>query len=76
MALLKEAFKARSAIHERHNDKANILWLDGHVTPETFKTLGYAQDEETGVVLFGLDGEEAHNRFFHSGGEDLTWIQY
>jgi len=76
MALLKEGLKARSAIHERHNGKANILWLDGHVSPETFVTLGYVVDKETGVVLFGLDGEEAHNRFFHADGEDLTWIQY
>jgi prepilin-type processing-associated H-X9-DG protein/prepilin-type N-terminal cleavage/methylation domain-containing protein len=76
MALFKEGLKARSAIHERHSGKANTLRLDGHVTPETLRTLGYAQDEQTGVVLFGLEGEEAHNRFFHPDGEDLTWIQY
>jgi len=46
----------RTALHERHhNEQANVLWVDGHTTPETNKSMGYNVDDETGAITFGID---------------------
>jgi prepilin-type processing-associated H-X9-DG protein len=58
---------ARSAIDPRHRDSANILWLDGHVSAETYETLGYT---------FGAEGEidlAGSNCRWTGDGRDCVW---
>ena len=59
---------ARSAVHERHGGKANILWLDGHVSRETLETLGYVI-EEGGIV--GVSGK---NHLWSGDQKDRVWL--
>ncbi len=59
----------RTAIHERHVRKGNVLWVDGHCSSETLESLGYDVDP-TGVVGF-----EGNNRSFHIRREDKAWIE-
>ena len=66
---------ARSAIDERHGGRGNVLWVDGHVSPETLASLGYkveedSESDEVGVVRF--DGD---NRFFTINRKSGPWIQ-
>jgi prepilin-type processing-associated H-X9-DG protein len=63
-----EGIPARSAIDPRHGKHANILWLDGHVSPETFESLGYVL-EEGGVV--GLEG---NNSRWSTDQKNRCWL--
>lgn len=65
-----QTFSKRSAPHERHIGKANVLWLDGHASAETLKSLGYKTDPELGIVQ--ADG---NNRFFHFDARDQAWVK-
>jgi len=58
----------RTAPHERHNKKANVLWLDGHGSAASLLTLGYEVDPE-GIVTF-----EGRNRLFSRTGSDDAWL--
>jgi prepilin-type N-terminal cleavage/methylation domain-containing protein/prepilin-type processing-associated H-X9-DG protein len=59
---------ARSAIHERHLGKANILWVDGHCSGETMQALGYTVG---GGGLVGLDGD---NRMWSLLQRNRVWL--
>ncbi|MGB0716998.1 MAG: type II secretion system protein [Phycisphaerae bacterium] len=59
---------SRTALHERHNRKGIVLWMDGHGSRETLRTLGYDVEPETGIVTF--DGD---NSLFHIRGENRPW---
>jgi prepilin-type N-terminal cleavage/methylation domain-containing protein/prepilin-type processing-associated H-X9-DG protein len=60
----------RSAADPRHNGRANVLWVDGHVTSDSLKQLGY-QIEPDGRVA--LDGPDASNAQWTGNGLDLPW---
>ena len=69
MASLKDySHTARTAIHERHRNKGNVLWVDGHCSGETLESLGY-RVSENGVVEF-----DGHNRFFSITQANEAWI--
>jgi prepilin-type processing-associated H-X9-DG protein len=59
----------RSAIHERHNGRAMVLWLDGHATPETLLSLGYE------VLDNGVVGLEGNNTAFSDDHSDRAWTR-
>jgi prepilin-type N-terminal cleavage/methylation domain-containing protein/prepilin-type processing-associated H-X9-DG protein len=59
----------RSAIHERHGRTGNVLWMDGHASPETLDRLGYKVAENGAVEL---DGD---NRLFHIRNRDEPWVR-
>lgn len=61
--------EARTALHERHRTKGNVLWVDGHCSGETLKSLGY-EVEDGGTVRF-----EGDNRKFSITGEDVPWLE-
>jgi len=43
----------RSAVHARHNGKANVLFADGHVQAMTLQELGYNVDDDGRVLHNG-----------------------
>jgi len=57
----------RTAVHMRHAGKGNVLWVDGHASSETLKSLGYEVDDD-GHVTF--DGD---NRLFNIDHVDEAW---
>lgn len=59
---------ARSAVHERHVGRANILWVDGHCSPETFRSLGYSVAADGAVELTG------DNRLWAIDQQDRPWL--
>jgi prepilin-type N-terminal cleavage/methylation domain-containing protein len=59
----------RTAVHPRHADKADILWVDNHASSETISSLGYQLDEAGAVKL---DGD---NRFFHINHVNEPWLE-
>jgi len=59
----------RTAVHDRHNRKGMVLWMDAHATGETLEALGYQVDKRTGVVGF-----EGNNKFFNIDGRDEAWV--
>ncbi len=65
--------EVRTALHQRHLDKANVLWVDGHVTVESNASVGYEFDE-TGAVTFGTLGETS-NRLWSLDRSDGPWLQ-
>jgi prepilin-type N-terminal cleavage/methylation domain-containing protein/prepilin-type processing-associated H-X9-DG protein len=67
MANFDKSPQSRSALHPRHLNKGNVLWVDGHCSPETLQGLGY-QVLEDGVIGF-----EGNNRFFTIDGTDRAW---
>lgn len=69
MADHKDGRLARTALHERHARRGNVLWIDGHVSGETLESLGYAVDPQ-GVVTF-----DGNNRLFSIDREDKAWIR-
>jgi len=69
MASLKHDHAARTALHPRHKDRGSVLWVDGHASGETLKTLGYDVDEE-GVVTF-----EGDNKKFSVHHLDEAWVE-
>lgn len=60
--------EARSAADPRHIDKTNVLWLDGHVTTETLKALGYVLEEDKRV------GNTGDNRLWTSDQRHRIWL--
>jgi len=69
MAGMDGEHQARTAPHERHGGRGAVLWIDGHATLETLKSLRYRVSEE-GVVEF--DGD---NRFFSIDRTDRAWTE-
>ena len=61
--------EARSALHERHGRRGSVLWLDGHSSSETLRSLGYEVDED------GLVGFEGWNRRFSIVRADEAWVE-
>jgi prepilin-type N-terminal cleavage/methylation domain-containing protein/prepilin-type processing-associated H-X9-DG protein len=57
----------RTAVHPRHRENGNVLWVDGHASGETLESLGY-QFEPDGSV--GVKGD---NRFWSGNGLDVGW---
>lgn len=68
-ASLKNGHVARTSIDERHRGKGNVLWMDGHASPETLRSLGYEVDDQ------GVVGFEGDNRFFHINSKDQAWVE-
>ena len=68
MASLDDHHAARTALHERHHSKGNVLWMDGHCSTETLASLDYEVDDD-GVVNF-----EGHNRLFNIRQENKPWV--
>ncbi len=58
----------RTAPHERHRGRASVLWLDGHGSVETLRSLGYEVFDD------GRVGLEGRNRLFHALGRDDAWV--
>ena len=68
MAWLKGgADNARSALHERHGGKGNVLWVDGRCSGETLESLGYKVRDDG---LVDLDGD---NHLFSIRYENEAW---
>jgi len=70
MASLGDDHADRTAVDPRHAGFGSVLWVDGHGSRETLKSLGYQEDRETGVI--GFDGD---NRFFNIRREDKAWVE-
>ncbi len=62
-----EGSPARSAIDPRHSERSNVLWVDGHVSLESFETLGYTVGKNGRVGLRGS------NRRWSSSHRDVVW---
>ena len=60
--------RVRSAAHDRHLGRANILWLDGHGTKETLKSLGYSVAGDGVVEIVG------NNRLWTTDQQDRPWL--
>ncbi len=58
----------RSAVDERHQGKAVVAWLDGHVNRRTAKELGYIRNDD-GSFPYTASG--ATNKFFSGRSRDL-----
>jgi prepilin-type processing-associated H-X9-DG protein len=69
LASHKAGKEARSALHERHGRKGNVLWVDNHGSSETLESLHYDVQED-GVVTF--DGD---NRLFSADQSDEAWVE-
>ena len=67
LASHKSGKEARTAIHERHKHKGNVLWMDGHTSGETLHSLGYVVGEDGIVELNG------NNRYFSIRGDNRAW---
>ncbi len=61
--------EARTAVHDRHNRKGNVLWVDVHASSESLEDLGYKGDED------GVIGFEGDNRMFSIDHVDEAWIE-
>ncbi|MEM9066573.1 MAG: prepilin-type N-terminal cleavage/methylation domain-containing protein [Planctomycetota bacterium] len=59
--------ETRSAPDERHQGKANVAWLDGHVAAHTAASLGYVK-ENSGRYAYAPEG--ATNNLFSGHGTD------
>jgi prepilin-type N-terminal cleavage/methylation domain-containing protein/prepilin-type processing-associated H-X9-DG protein len=57
----------RTAIHDRHLERTNVVYCDGHAETNTAKVLGYRTASD-GAFLD--TGSEAHNRLFSGTGND------
>jgi prepilin-type N-terminal cleavage/methylation domain-containing protein/prepilin-type processing-associated H-X9-DG protein len=65
----------RSAVDTRHGDMANILWLDGRVSREPAKTLGFVV-ENNGAYGFGdLELEQGSNRLWSGQQRNIVWTE-
>ncbi len=58
----------RSAPDQRHSERANFAFTDGHVATDTSKEFGYIIDAQGRVLASDPD---AHNRFFSGNRTDL-----
>ncbi len=70
-----DGIAARTAVDERHGSAGSVLWVDGHVSPETLDSLGYEVDEENGVVGEGYDPDLANNAKFHAKRRNEAWLK-
>ena len=70
MAAFRHSPQARSAADPRHQGRANVLGLDGHVVAQTLDQLGYAFEID-GRIAF--DAEEADNTRWTGNGSDVPW---
>ena len=68
LAGYKHSPPVRSAAHDRHLGRANILWLDSHCSAETLKSLGYT------VVGDGLVELLGNNRLWTTDQQDRPWL--
>jgi prepilin-type processing-associated H-X9-DG protein len=66
---------ARSGVDLRHGDKTNILWLDGRVSVENLKSLGYWIDEDTSVGFGDLEEKHGNNRFWTGTQRNRVWVE-
>ena len=64
----KHSPPVRSAAHDRHLGRANILWLDGHCTGETLPSLGYSVAGDGKVLNVG------NNRLWTIDQQDRPWL--
>jgi prepilin-type processing-associated H-X9-DG protein len=64
----KHSPPARSAAHDRHLGRANILWLDGHCTGQTLPSLGYS------VAGDGIVEPVGNNRLWTIDQTDRPWL--
>ncbi len=53
MAEFDHSPQARSAADPRHANKANMLWVDGHASPNTLEMLGYTLEDDGVISFFG-----------------------
>jgi prepilin-type processing-associated H-X9-DG protein len=61
----------RTSVADRHRGKANILWVDGHATPESPEALGYE------IAPDGKVGMNGSNARWSTNGKDVAWtIRY
>lgn len=67
MAGLEEGH--RTALHPRHRDYGNILWVDAHASGESLESLGYEVTED-GIITF-----DGNNTRFHPQALDEPWLQ-
>lgn len=59
----------RTAVHMRHADKGNVLWVDGHASSETLESLGYELAEDGHITFDG------NNRLFNIRHVDEAWVE-
>jgi prepilin-type N-terminal cleavage/methylation domain-containing protein/prepilin-type processing-associated H-X9-DG protein len=62
-------YAVRTAVHMRHANRGNVLWVDGHASSETLGSLGYEMAED-GHITF--DGD---NRLFNINHVDEAWVE-
>jgi len=67
MAGMDDSPPLRTAVHPRHSQRGNVLWLDGHGTSESLVNLGYRVSPD-GVIAF-----DGNNRLFSIDNQDSPW---
>jgi len=67
---MADAPEHRSAADPRHGGRANVLFVDGHVTAESLQRLGY-QIEPDGRIA--NDGPQASNAMWTGSNCDAPW---
>ena len=67
MANFDKSPQSRCALHARHVGRGNVLWVDGHCSPETLEGLGYQVLDGGAISYYG------NNRFFTPDGSDRAW---
>lgn len=65
----------RTAVHPRHNNRANILWADVHAGAETLGSLGYKQDGDREADFNHPISFEGDNRLFNINSVDQPWVE-
>jgi prepilin-type N-terminal cleavage/methylation domain-containing protein/prepilin-type processing-associated H-X9-DG protein len=60
----------RTSADPRHRGRAGVLWVDGHVSAETLRQLGYQVNPDGRVAH---DGEEADNSRWSGNAADIPW---
>lgn len=58
----------RSAAHDRHLGRANILWMDSHADSQTLEALGYR------VLPDGVIAHDGNNTLWSLSGRDEPWL--
>lgn len=58
----------RSAVDERHQGRANVAWLDGHVDQRNAQELGYRRDDRG---AFPYNAPDATNKHFSGSRRDI-----
>lgn len=68
MANFDRSPQSRTAPHDRHLGKANVLWVDSHCSTETLEGLGYKREAEDVIGFHG------NNRFFSIDATNRPWL--